>query len=438
MPTTFVLRGLPQTTCLAPPAASVHDTAKDVAVPASLLRFFSAVSLAVCCLPAISQERLTEFVPTPYSEAGKPVALEMIIAKPPGPGPFPLLIFHHGSTGRGDDPSSFKRTFTANALAHQLNERGWMVAFPQRRGRGNSGGLYDEGFERDRSRYSCSPDLSLKGLDRAIEDAGVALDYLLAKPEVDKGNVVVGGVSRGGILSVAFAGKEPQKVSGVINWVGGWMSDQCQDPVAINTVSFVQGAKFAGPTLWLYGENDSFYKMTHSRSNFDAFVKAGGQGVFHVFSLGAFKDGHTLLQRDDLWSPAVNEFLNRFTSTKPTSKPPQVTASAAESPLGTWIGKWASNKTEATGELSVQIADGAGDILKGRVRQTRPSNDVWKCAEDFPDVPINRAGQQLSFTISPGGRCSTTTYTFSLQNGRLSGTYRGTSGAEGSYVLHRQ
>ncbi len=426
------------TKCTASLATSANHAIKDISLATTLTRFFCAASLVVWAFPAISQERLTEFAATPFSEGGTPVALEIIIAKPPGPGPFPLLIFHHGSTGRGDDPSLFKRTFTANALASQLNQRGWMVAFPQRRGRGNSGGLYDEGFERDRSRYSCSPDLSLKGLDRAVEDAGVVLEYLAAKPEVDKKSIVVGGVSRGGILSIASAGKEPHRVSGVINWVGGWMSDQCQDPVAINTVSFVQGAKFAGPTLWLYGENDSFYKMAHSRSNFDAFIKAGGQGSFHTFSLGAFKDGHSLLQRDDLWSPVVNAFLNRFASTKTTSESQEAVAGTAESPAGKWTGKWASNKTEAAGELSVQIAAGASEVLTARIRQTRPSNDVWKCAEDFSDVPISRVGQQMSFTISPGGRCSTTAYTFSLQNGKLVGKYLSSSGAEGGYVLVRQ
>jgi len=56
------------------------------------------------------------------------------------------LLFHHGSTGKGDDPSRFISTVTSPALAKFFNDRGWMVMFPQRRGRGKSDGLYDEGF----------------------------------------------------------------------------------------------------------------------------------------------------------------------------------------------------------------------------------------------------------------------------------------------------
>jgi len=69
---------------------------------------------------------------------------------PNGVGPFPTLIFHHGSTGRGDAPALFTGTFESPSLARLFNESGWLVAFPQRRGRGASDGLYDEGFEPDR------------------------------------------------------------------------------------------------------------------------------------------------------------------------------------------------------------------------------------------------------------------------------------------------
>jgi hypothetical protein len=33
------------------------------------------------------------------------------------------------------------------------------------------------------------------------------------------------GISRGGILSITYAGMHPREVSGVINFVGGWMGE---------------------------------------------------------------------------------------------------------------------------------------------------------------------------------------------------------------------
>ena len=43
----------------------------------------------------------------PVTIDGETVKLATITYKPDGPGPFPTLIFHHGSTGRGTDPPLF-------------------------------------------------------------------------------------------------------------------------------------------------------------------------------------------------------------------------------------------------------------------------------------------------------------------------------------------
>ena len=39
----------------------------------------------------------------PVTVDGETVKLAVITYKPDGPGPFPTVIFNHGSTGRGDD-----------------------------------------------------------------------------------------------------------------------------------------------------------------------------------------------------------------------------------------------------------------------------------------------------------------------------------------------
>jgi dienelactone hydrolase len=231
------------------------------------------------------EERLIERMPTAFFEDGKPVSLELVIYKPSGPGPFPTLMFNHGSTGNGNRPAEFKATWTNPALAKFFTGKGWLVAFPQRRGRGKSDGTYDEGFEVNRSAgYSCTPTLSLAGLERALADMDAATDYLSTRPDVDNKRMLIGGVSRGGIASVVYAGTRPTRFTGVINFVGGWVGDDCGTVEAINTVSFKRGAAFAKPMLWLYGENDPFYKIAHSRKNFDVFIAAGGNGVFKVFS----------------------------------------------------------------------------------------------------------------------------------------------------------
>ncbi len=98
----------------------------------------------------------------PVTIDGAPVKLATITYKPAGSGPFPTLIFHHGSTGRGTDPAAFARPYNPTTMVQWFTDRGWAVILPSRRGRGGSEGLYDEGFSINRSLgYSCEETLAL-------------------------------------------------------------------------------------------------------------------------------------------------------------------------------------------------------------------------------------------------------------------------------------
>lgn len=261
--------------------------------------------------PAQAQVKTVEWIATPFTENGQPVSMEVVVFKPAGPGPFPAMLFLHGSTGTGADSRLFKDTQVMDSITRQFTAKGWLVAFPQRRGRGQSGGLYDEGFELDRSRYSCTTALSLAGLNRAVEDTRVATDWLVARSDVDPKRLLVGGQSRGGILALAFTGQHPKTFKGAINFVGGWMSDKCVNAGAINTSTFEAAAKADIPTLWLYGRDDPFYSLDHSKSNFDAFTAKGGQGSFHAFDAPRASNGHRIAREESIWRDVVSTFVNR-------------------------------------------------------------------------------------------------------------------------------
>ena len=119
----------------------------------------------------------------------------------------------------------------------------------------------------------------------------------------------MGGNSRGGILSVAYAGKHPEQILGVINFVGGWIGEGCAYSDQINQTLFKWGASYGGRTLWLYGKNDMYYSINHSRSNFEAYSRAGGNGTFVEFDTGVL-DGHDLIANPSLWEPTIGEYLS--------------------------------------------------------------------------------------------------------------------------------
>jgi dienelactone hydrolase len=248
-------------------------------------------------------------IQTKLRENGTPIRLEVDIAKPAGNGPFPLVVINHGS-GRGNDPALIGQTFAPAELAEYFVRKGFMVAFPQRRGWSKSEGLFDEGFEVDRSQgYACDAKLALPGADRALTDIEAAVEVLRQRPDVAQQPIVMAGASRGGIISIAYAGMHPQEVAGVINFVGGWTGERCQSPS--NDTLFKRGANFPRETLWLYGDNDPFYSLAYTQARFAEFKAAGGKGAFFEFEVPSH-NGHMVMLFPQLWTSQVEHYLEKI------------------------------------------------------------------------------------------------------------------------------
>ena len=126
----------------------------------------------------------------PSSEAN--ARLEIVVAKPQHQGPYPIIIFNHGSTGRGHNKSLYSRTRCPPVVANYFVERGWMILFPQRRGRGKSGGTYGEGLAPDGSGYSCNVEIALAGFERAVEDLDAVVRHLRERSDVDQSQLAIG------------------------------------------------------------------------------------------------------------------------------------------------------------------------------------------------------------------------------------------------------
>jgi dienelactone hydrolase len=242
--------------------------------------------------PAAAQERGSVSVAIDHAT----VKLSTVTYKPAGDGPFPTLIFHHGS---GD----FDRPYDPRPVAQWFVARGWAVIAASRRGRGGSQGVDEEGS-------SCSEAEAAEGADRALAELEAVTPALIAQPFVDRSRIAVGGQSRGGILSVAWSGKHPE-VRAVVNFVGGWTNTRlCRFGRAINLDLLKRGVTWPQPSLWLYGDKDLFYPLEDTKANFDAFLAAGGNGVWHDYMPpGEGLRGHQIYWAPELWSVDMEAYL---------------------------------------------------------------------------------------------------------------------------------
>ncbi len=123
------------------------------------------------------------------------------LALPDGEGPFPVALLLHGFTGTrhelpvvGTDDTMFSRA------ARWLGERGVASLRIDFRGSGESEGAWE--------------DTTFSG---QIADAIAALDYLEMVEGVDSSNISIVGLSQGGLVGAATAGRDA-RVSSLVLW----------------------------------------------------------------------------------------------------------------------------------------------------------------------------------------------------------------------------
>ena len=230
-----------------------------------------------------------------------PATLQGFLYRAPQTGRRPAIVFNHGSTD--GERVGVVTIQPAEALARLFLARGWTVLAPMRKGRGLSDGPMLEPSSR------AVPEQAQ--LDSGIEDLDAAVDALRARPDIDPARIVVAGQSRGGLLAVAYAGRYPAKVAGVVNFSGGWWSERW-DTAGFNVAQAgLAGRTASAAMLWLYASRDSYYGLPFVRGMFEAFEAAGGKGRLLTFTtLPA--EGHALVGWTDLWGPGVIDFLDKI------------------------------------------------------------------------------------------------------------------------------
>lgn len=284
-------------------AASREAARAPRCIAAALLAF--AFALAARAAPLPWNETVMR---VPVVRAPVPAYIDVTVFRPPGAGPFPLVVLSHGSPRSVEERRRDGRQRLV-AQSQPFLAMGFAVVVPTRRGYGESDAAWAEGYG------SCgNPDYYRAGLETA-RDLRAAVDALRAQPWADAKRVVLAGQSAGGFGSVAASAMPFEGLVGVINFAGGRGSLQpdhvCEESRLVEAMARYGGGARV-PELWIYSANDRYFGPSLARRMHQAFVASGGAAEF-VEAPASGIDGHGYFARNmDDWSPRVEAFLQRI------------------------------------------------------------------------------------------------------------------------------
>jgi carboxymethylenebutenolidase len=142
--------------------------------------------------------------------------LHGLLWKPDGPGPFPAVLFSHGSGGaNADETAGLPITEAAARLAPLFTARGYAFFHPFRRGQGPSADaapFLQERLAREERAHGREARQQLQDTllrTEQLDDVLAALSFLERTDGIDPSRVVLMGNSFGGQLTLLVAAREP-------------------------------------------------------------------------------------------------------------------------------------------------------------------------------------------------------------------------------------
>jgi dienelactone hydrolase len=200
--------------------------------------------------------------PEPYTEVfylSGPLRIQAYLYRPRGDGPFPLVIYNHGSRA-GSERASRPFSYVAKILL----QSGYAVLVPERRGYGRSDGrTFSEEMRED-----TGPSLSGSGrggadmaesrhfvgrLQAESDDVLAALDLIATLPFVDRRRLGIMGWSFGGIVTI-LAVSRSDAFRAAVNQAGGALV--WDRSAALRNALITAASQIRSPVLLMAAQND--------------------------------------------------------------------------------------------------------------------------------------------------------------------------------------
>lgn len=235
------------------------------------------------------------------------------VCRPAADAPARLVVINHGSPPNSAVRPRMQPGRCDTQAAQWFLERGYVVAFPLRRGYGATGGEWAESYGPcERADYFHA------GLETA-RDINAAVEGLTRLPFVRPDGVVIVGQSAGGWGTIAYDSVPHPKVAAFIVMAGGrgghWHEVPGRNchPELLAQAAGRFGSTATTPMLWVYVLNDSYFGPAIAQSLYRSFIASGGQAqLVQPESFG--DDGHHLFfgrGGSRIWGPLFDQYLAR-------------------------------------------------------------------------------------------------------------------------------
>lgn len=241
-------------------------------------------------------------------KSGK-LMLSGFLYKPDGKGPFPTILFNHGSE---PSPQNY-----VSRIATVFTDRGYAFFVPFRRGQGLSKhqGKYivaalDSADKAGGFNARMSHMMTLHETEQ-LQDQLAALQFLKSLPQVDTNRIAVVGVSFGGQQAMLIA-TQRVGIKCAVNFAGASMSWDKAPQVAEWFKSLAP--KMNTPIYFIQAENDfSIKPSTEMSATLKALNKPCEMKIYPPVGITAM-DGHTMVSKVHLWAPDVIPWIEEMMS----------------------------------------------------------------------------------------------------------------------------
>jgi carboxymethylenebutenolidase len=282
-----------------------------------LLRVRTLAFLFVLTSAALAVDQQVSIAPETVLVPSGKLRLKAFLWKPTGPGPFPAVLFCHGSGG-ADAAHTAGRPITeaAEKLAPLFLKRGYAFLHLFRRGQGLSadqGPFIQDTLKREEAAKGKEARQHLQfvlATTDHLDDVTAALSFLKTVPEVDAKRIAIAGHSFGGQLTL-LAAERDNTVRAVVAFAAA--ANSWEHSPELRDRLLVAADKARGSIMLIQAAND--YSIAPSQALAGELERLHKPHLLKIYSpVGKTSDdGHNFLYLAiPQWEPDVFGFLDEY------------------------------------------------------------------------------------------------------------------------------